>query len=140
MTREPPIPETMTLHVPFRIVKRGGRKEMQLPHGAVQPCKSDSTLVKALARAFRWKRMLESGEFATIAELAQREGIAPSYMTRVLRLTLLAPDIIEAILDGKQGPEVTLARVLEPSSLKWNEQLSDIAVEKRASALPHSRG
>jgi hypothetical protein len=58
--------------------------------------------------------MLESGEFATIAELAEREGIAPSYMTRVLRLTLLAPDIVEAILDGKQGPEVTLARVLEP--------------------------
>ena len=57
--------------------------------------------------------MLESGEFATIAELAEREGIAPSYMTRVLRLTLLAPDIVEAILDGKQGPEVTLARVLE---------------------------
>jgi hypothetical protein len=71
--------------------------------GATQPRRTDSTLVKALARAFRWKRMLESGEFATIAELAEREGIAPSYMTRVLRLTLLAPDIVEAILDGKQG-------------------------------------
>jgi len=70
------------------------------------------TLVKALARAFRWKRMLESGEFATIVELAERERIAPPYMTRVLRLTLLAPDIVEAILDGKQGPEVTLASVL----------------------------
>ena len=98
----------MTLHVPFRVVKRGGRKEMQLPDGAAQPRRTDSTLVKALARAFRWKRMLESGEFATIAELAEREGIAPSYMTRVLRLTLLAPDIVEAILDGQQGPEVTL--------------------------------
>ena len=70
----------------------------------------------------RWKRLLESGEFATIAELAEREGIAPSYMTRVLRLTLLAPDIVEAILDGKQGPEVTLARVLEPFPLSWKEQ------------------
>jgi hypothetical protein len=114
MTRGAPIPDTVTLHVPFRIVKRGGRKEMQLPEGATQPRRTDNTLVKALARAFRWKRMLESGEFATIAELAEREGIAPSYMTRVLRLTLLAPDIVEAILDGKQGPEVTLARVLEP--------------------------
>ena len=140
MTRGVPIPETVTLRVPFRIVKRGGRKEMQMPEGAAHPRRTDSVLVKALARAFRWKRMLESGEFATIAELAEREGIAPSYMTRVLRLTLLAPDIVEAILDGKQGPEVTLARVLEPNSLKWNEQLSDIAVEKRASALPHSRG
>ena len=76
-------------------------------------------MVKALARAFRWKRMLESGEFATIAELAEREGIAPSYLTRVLRLTLLAPDIVEAILDGKPGPVVTLARVLEPFSSEW---------------------
>ena len=119
MTRATPIPDTVTIHVPFRLVKRGGRKEMQLPEGAQQRRKNDSTLIKALARAFRWNRMLESGEFATIAELAEREGIAPSYMTRVLRLTLLSPDIVEAILDGKQGPEVTLARVLEPFPVEW---------------------
>ena len=122
MTRATPIPETVTLHVPFRIVKRGGRKEMQMPEGAAQPRRTDSSLVKALARAFRWKRMLESREFTTIAELAKQEGIAPSYMTRVMRLTLLAPDIVEAILDGKQGPEVTLARVLEPFPMEWQEQ------------------
>jgi hypothetical protein len=122
VTRASPIPETVTLHVPFRVVKRGGRKEMQLPDGTTPSRQADSALVKALARAFRWKRMLESGEFATIAELAEREGIASSYMTRVLRLTLLAPDIVEAILDGKQGPEVTLARVLEPFPAAWNEQ------------------
>ncbi|MCB1468540.1 MAG: hypothetical protein KDK08_15665 [Rhizobiaceae bacterium] len=81
-------------------------------------------MVKALARAFRWKRMLESGEFATIAELAKREGIAPSYMTRVLRLTLLAPDIVEAILDGRQGSNATLARVLEPFSMEWTTQVA----------------
>ena len=120
MTRGTQISETMTLHVPFRIVKRGGRKEMRLPEGAAQPRRTDSALVKALARAFRWKRMLESGEFATIAELAEREGIAPSYMTRVLRLTLLAPDTVEAILDGTQGPEMTLARVLKPFPLQWS--------------------
>lgn len=122
MTIRTPIPETVTLHVPFRVVKRGGRKEMQLPGGATQPRKTDNTLVKALARAFRWKHMLEAGDFATIADLAEREGIAPSYMTRVLRLTLLAPKIVEAILNGKQGPEVTLARVLEPFPSAWNEQ------------------
>ena len=117
MTRGASIPDTVMLHVPFRVVKRGGRKEMQTPDRAGQPRRTDNTLVKALARAFRWKRMLESGEFATIGELAEREGIAPSYVTRVLRLTLLAPDIVEAILDGRQGPEVTLARILEyPSS------------------------
>lgn len=122
MTRSAPIPEIVTLHVPFRIVKRGGRKEMQLPEGANQPRGPDNRLVKALARAFRWKRVLESGEFATIAELAALEGIAPSYMTRVLRLTLLAPEIVEAIVDGRQAPEVTLARVLEPFPADWANQ------------------
>jgi hypothetical protein len=67
--------------------------------------------------------MLEAGEVATIAELADREGIAPSYMTRVLRLTLLAPDIVEAILDGQQGPEVTRARLLEPLPQEWATQM-----------------
>ena len=122
MTRASPVPETVTLHVPFRLVKRGGRKEMQMPEGAAHPRRTDSALVKALARAFRWKRMLESGEFATIAELAARERIALSYMTRVLRLTLLAPDIVEAILDGKQGAMVPLAVALNMSVAPWADQ------------------
>ena len=122
MTRGAPIPETVTLHVPFRVVKRGGRKQMELPEGATQSRRTDNTLVKALARAFRWKRMLESGEFSSISELAEREGIASSYMTRVLRLTLLAPDIVESILDGKQRPEVTLARLTSSFPEEWNAQ------------------
>ena len=122
MTRGAPIQGTVTLHVPFRIVRRGGRKEMQLPEGASQTRRTDSALVKALARAFRWKRMLESGEFMSISELAEREGIAYTYMARVLRLTLLAPDIVEAVVDGTQGQEVTLAYVLEPLSIIWSEQ------------------
>ena len=122
MNRSTPIPETVTLHVPFRVVKRGGKKEMQMPEGATHSQRTDSSLVKALARAFRWKRMLESGEFATIAELAEREGIAPSYMTRVLRLTLLSPEIVEAILDGRQSAEVTLASLMEPFPLEWAAQ------------------
>ena len=125
MTRATSIPEAVTIHVPLRIVKRGGRKEMQLPEGASQTRRTDSALVKALARAFRWKRMLESGEFMSISELAEREGIARSYMTRVLRLTLLAPDIVEAILARGQGADITLARVLEPFPVEWDElQLS----------------
>lgn len=128
MNRGLPIPETVTLHVPFRVVKRGGRKAMQLPEGAEQPRRTDNTLVKALARAFRWKRLLESGEYATISELAEREGITPSYMTRVLRLTLLAPDIVEAILDGRQGPELTLGRLLEGFPVEWHLQRLDMIV------------
>ena len=121
--------------------ERGGRKEMVLPcntpDGAYQHRRTDSdllkaplvraqqrTLVKALARAFRWKqRMLESGEFATIAELADREGIALSYMTRLLlRLTLIAPDIVEVTLDGQQRSEVTLARAMQPFPVEWEAQ------------------
>ncbi len=122
MTGARPIPETNTVHVPFRVVKRGGRKEMLLPEGVPHPRRTDSTLVKAMARAFRWKRMLQSGDFVTIAELAECEGIAPSYMTRVLRLTLLAPNLVESIADGQQGPEVTLAMLLEPAKLDWKTQ------------------
>ena len=123
MTCGAPIPDTVTLHVPFRIVKHGGRKEMQLPKGGTYSRRTDNTLVEALARAFRWKRMLESGEFVTIAELAEREGIAPSYLTRVLRLTLLAPDPVEAILDGRNGLKVTLAWALERFPSEWEDQL-----------------
>ena len=122
MTHLASIADTVTVHVPFRMVKRGGRKEMVLPANAPAQRKTDNTLLKALARAFRWKRMLEAGEFTTMAELAEREGIAPSYMTRVLRLALLAPDIVEAILDGRQGPEITLAQLLKPFPASWTEQ------------------
>ena len=123
MTRAMQIPDTVTIHVPFRIIKRGGRKEMQLPADVPTQRRPDDALVKALARAFRWKKMLETGNFVTIAELAKTEGIAPSYMTRVLRLTLLAPAIVEAILDGKQGPEVTLGRLLKGFPVAWEGQV-----------------
>ena len=119
MTRARPGHETITVHVPFRFVKRGGRKEIQLPPDVSPQRKTDNTLIKALARAFRWKRMLETGEFTTIAELALCEKIAPSYLARVLRLTLLAPDTIEGILHGRQGPEVTLAILMEPFPPLW---------------------
>ena len=127
MTRAAPNSETLTVHVPFRIVKRGGRKAIHLPADAPQHRETDNTLIKALARAFRWKRMLDSGEFATLTELAAHERIAPSYMTRVLRLTLLAPDIVEAILDGHQGPDVTIARLIEPFPAEWEEQRQVLA-------------
>lgn len=121
--------DVLSIHIPITLRQRGGRKEIVLPDGSnsetVRP-QFENTLIKALARAFRWKRMLETGEFATIADLAEREGIAPSYMTRVLRLTLLAPDIVEAILDGKQRPLVTLVRVLEPFPANWDIQASEL--------------
>ena len=114
--------DTVTIHIPFRVVKRGGRKEIHLPNGISVQSNTDSVLVKALARAFRWKRLIEDGEFSTIAELAEHEGIAPSYMTRVMRLTLLSPGSVEAILEGFTGPELTLRRLLEPFPVDWTRQ------------------
>ena len=122
MTRATPIPDTVTIHVPFRIVKRGGRKEMVLPADTPTQRRPDDALVKALARAFRWKRMLESGDFATVAELAAREGIAAPYLTRTMRLAQLAPDLIEAILDGRQPRCLTLESLRQPLPESWVEQ------------------
>jgi hypothetical protein len=125
-----PIPDTVTLHVPFRIVKRGGKKEMQMPEGVTQSQRTDNTLVKALARAFRWKRMLESGEFSSISELAEKEGIAFTYMARLMRLSLLSPDIVDAIMAGRQAPDMTLANLVDPFPLDWNEQHAQWATER----------
>ena len=116
---------TVTMHIPFTIRKYGGRKQVITPNGepaAIESPRVDSTLIKALARAFRWKKMLESGQFTTITELAKHENLALTYMTRVLRLSLLAPDIVEMILDGRQPPEMTLTALLEPFPVEWERQ------------------
>jgi hypothetical protein len=115
--------EVVTVQVPFKFVKRGGRKEIQLPAGAPRQCKPDSTLVKALARAFRWKKMIESGEYTNLADLAAREKIAPTYLNRVLRLTLLAPEIVERIVEGRCA--FVLAEFLEPFAELWEGQLEN---------------
>ena len=126
MTRTTTVPETVTIHVPFRLVKRGGRKEMQLPEGAAQARKPDNTLIKALARAFRWKRMLDSGDFATIADLAEREGIAAPYLTRTMRLAQLAPDLVEVILDGRQPRDLTLEALRGLIPEDWSKQVETL--------------
>ncbi len=79
-------------------------------------------MVKAIARAFRWREMLESGAYATISEIAAAEKINETYVGRVLRLTLLAPDIVEAILNGRQPADVTLAVLMKPFAVEWTEQ------------------
>ena len=79
-------------------------------------------MVKAIARAFRWREMLESGEYSTIREIAAAEKISESYVGRVLRLTLLAPDIVEAILGGQQPAGLQLDRLLRRFPVGWREQ------------------
>jgi hypothetical protein len=101
------------------------------------PTPIDSALVKAIARVHRWQRMLESGEFSSMTELAEAEKINRSYVCRVLRLTLLAPEIVREILDGRQGPKVTLARVLEPFPMDWEKQRLSLP---SGFLLPHAPG
>jgi AraC-like DNA-binding protein len=102
---------SVTVRVPLAFRRRGGRKQVVTPEGwtgpvlAPRPARIDGTLVKALARAHRWQEMLDSGEYGSIEELARAEKINPSYLARVLRLTLLAPDIVESILDRRHDPE-----------------------------------
>ena len=124
---------SVTVQVPLAFRKRGGRKQVVAPEGwlgpapAPRPARVDGTLVKALARAHRWQGMLNSGGFGSIEELAAAERINPSYMARVLRLTLLAPDITESILGGRHHPERdTLERLTRPFPVVWGSQLQSL--------------
>ncbi|MFL1462440.1 hypothetical protein ACI6QG_09585 [Roseococcus sp. DSY-14] len=114
--------QTLIVVIPLRVKPRGGRKAMVTPGVLALERRQDLTLIKAVARAFRWRRMLETGRFATINELAAAEKINSSYVSRVLRLTLLAPDMVEAILDGRQPEGMTLPRLLVPFPATWGEQ------------------
>jgi hypothetical protein len=91
----------------------------------------DNTMIKALARAFRWRKLLETGANATVEELATAEKINSSYVSRVLRLTLLAPDTAEAILDGRQPAEMTLVELVRPFAVAWGARV--LAAKYRAS-------
>jgi hypothetical protein len=82
----------------------------------------DNAMIKAIARAFRWREMLENGTHATIVEIAAAERINESYVGRILRLTLLAPDIVESILDGRQLAALTLAVLMKPFPVEWERQ------------------
>jgi hypothetical protein len=82
----------------------------------------DPALIKALARGFRWRRMLEGGRYASISEMAKAEGVERGYVGSLLRLTLLAPEMVEAILDGRQPEGVTLPALLEGVPVGWGEQ------------------
>jgi hypothetical protein len=93
------------------------------PEGAIwAPPRLNSTVVKAMARTFRWRKLLETGVYCTIAEIAVAERINPTYVGRILRLTLLAPDIVEAILDGRQPAPLQLAGLMKPIPIEWESQ------------------
>ena len=99
----------------MRLQRRGGRKLIMTPEGVAAPARKpsrDETLVKALVRAHRWRRRIESGQAKSITDLAEQEGVTDAYVCRLLPLTCLAPDIVEAILDGRQPKGLRLAEML----------------------------
>jgi hypothetical protein len=120
---------TVTVHIPIAIRRCGGRKLVLAPDGTIDvrvaSCRRiDNAMFKADARSFRWRGMLENGMHATIAEITATEKINETYVGRVLRLTLLAPDIVEAILNGRQPAEMTLAVLMKPFPVLWIAQTS----------------
>jgi hypothetical protein len=117
--------ETITVHIPLTFRKRGGRKLVVTPDGApwAPRPRVDNAMVKALARAFRWRKMLDTGVHATLVDLARAKRLPPSYVSGVLRLTLLAPETVEAILDGRQPTEMQLDDLLAGFPLEWCDQL-----------------
>jgi hypothetical protein len=124
--------DTLTIRIPMRLQRRGGRKLIMTPEGVAPPARKprrDETLVKALVRAHRWRRRIESGCAKSITDLAEQEGVTAAYVCRLLPLTCLAPDIVEALFDGRQPKGVQLAEMLGSGPLAWEEQ-------RRAS--PHS--
>lgn len=124
---------SVTVMVPLTIRRRGGRKQIIGPDGAPVRAGEDGTgaatthgdpaLVKALARAFRWRRMLEDGRHSSIRDLAAAEGVDRAYVGRVLNLTLLAPDLVEGILDGREPEGVTLPGLMETTPAEWRRDL-----------------
>ena len=116
---------SITVRVPLAIRRRPGRKTVVVPEGTVAAAPTrtlaDPALVKALARAFRWKRMLEDGRYASISEMAA-EQIERGYLGKLLQLTLLAPAVVEAVLEGKQDAMITLPSLFAEFSSGWGCQ------------------
>ncbi|MFB9971722.1 hypothetical protein ACFFMP_17750 [Pseudoroseomonas cervicalis] len=90
-------------------------------------CRADPALVKALARGFRYRKLLDQGRYASITEMAAAEKIDRGYLGRLLQLTLLAPEIVEAILDGRQPEGMTLVGLMTPSPTIWRKQRDRLA-------------
>jgi hypothetical protein len=132
---------SITGRVPLAI-RRAGRKTVVTPvwdGGATAiPTRADPALVKALARGHRWKRILEKGRYASISEMAKVEKVERGYLGTLLQLTLLAPDIVEAILDGRQPDRMGLPTLMEPLSLEWNRQRAALSGPEPAVPDRHS--
>jgi hypothetical protein len=119
---------TVIVHVPLTFRSKGGRKLVISPTGEQQQPAAvryiDDALLRSVVQAFEWKRMLDEGEYASVSELARAMKLNHSFVSRVLKLTLLAPDIVEAILDGRQAEAAQRQDLLHTLPGCWAEQAS----------------
>ena len=129
---------TLTIQVPMTFKMRGGRKLVISPDGvpswAAPRARIDNAMVKALARAFRWRKLMETGVYSTVEEIAAAEKINTSYVSRILRMTLLAPEIIEMAVDGRQPANLALAKLMKPFPVNWQEQVQLFGIRNRTVA------
>lgn len=119
--------DIVTIHIPVTFKRRGGRKLVLSADGSpLEPMLEepavDGTMAAALVKAFRWRRRIERGIAASITDLAEQEKVTDAYVVRVLALTCLAPDIVAAILDGRQPRGLTLNRMLKQIPEGWEDQ------------------
>ena len=125
--------ERVSVDVPMTFRKRGGRKVIVLPDGTqgnpAPRATIDNAMIKAVARGFRWQRLLEDGTYGCLDEIARAEKIDSAFISRIVRLSLLAPDIVDAILDGKQPAYLTLKSLMGPFPVGWVEQRSYLLVD-----------
>lgn len=121
--------QILVVSVPMQLRKRGGRRRIIVPE-QMQTSKTkrdySEALALAITRAHHWKELLDAGKFASISELAQAIGLDISYAARLFRLTFLAPDIIEAILDGREPDGLSMRILAKPISLDWREQREEL--------------
>lgn len=124
--------DVISIEIPMAFKKRGGRKVIVLPdgsHGHPEPAATiDNTMIKSIARAFRWQKLLENGTYTCLDDIARSEKIGASFVSRYYRLVLLAPDIVEAILDGRQPAELTVKVLLKSFPITWNGQRDFLGV------------
>jgi hypothetical protein len=134
--------DTLTIRIPIRLRRRGGRKLIVTPDGVAAPARKpsrDETLVKALVRAHRWRRRIESGRAKSITDLAEQEGVSVAYVCRLLPLTCLAPDAVEAILDGRQPKGLGLAEMVGNGPPVWEEQRRQLSGTAAMDRLAEAR-
>ena len=121
--------------IPMSFRPRGGRTVIVLPDGSRgvvrREATIDNTMIKVIARGFRWQRLLYDGTYATIEDLAAAEKINPSYVSRILRLSYLSPVVVQAILDGKHPAWLTMRHLLEPFPTDWKQQEKKLLAQFR---------